>query len=224
MQRAEGVGRRSVRIVVELMVIVVGVLIALAADRWNEARSDRAEEAAYLDRFLEEIQEDSARAADYMEGRPSIIAGLDSLISFVDGVGPAGNLVQTMLSVSNELALPPVIAWSEIQASNSLHLITDPEVRAALTIYYGRRDRILLQWTRQDSRARDPLWDELYRTGLFDPKTEFGARTTLDLEAFRTWPGIRELLLALGAGHYFQRNNAESLQRAAGVVLQALRR
>ena len=32
----------------ELIIVVVGVLLALAADRWNTGRLDRASEKAYL--------------------------------------------------------------------------------------------------------------------------------------------------------------------------------
>lgn len=222
MPRSEGVGRRSARILTELVVIVAGVLIALAADRWNQSRADRALEAAYLGRFVEEIAGDSARAAAYLEDRPSILAGLDSLVAFVDGSPPPPNLVATVLSVSEELVLPPVVAWTEIQASNALGVISDPGLRAVLADYYASRDRTMLMWSRQDSRARNPLWDELYRMGLFDPKDEFGAPPRHS-DAFRSWPGIRRSLFALGAGHYFQRYNADAVLDAASAALGRLR-
>jgi hypothetical protein len=223
MQRSEGVGLRSARILAELVVIIVGVLLALAADRWNQARSARASEASYLERFAEEIQEDSARAAYYLERRPSLIAGLDSLIYFVDGADAPPNLVTTLISVSSELSLLPPVAWTEIQATNSLDVIRDPDIRGALTGYYATRDRLQLMWRRQDSRARDPFWDQLYGMGLFDPKSSFEAPPSQGLEEFRAWPDMRRLLLALGAGHYFQENNAERTLEATSVALAALR-
>jgi len=224
MQRSEGAGWRSARIATELVVIVAGVLIALAADRWNQGRADRASEAAYLGRFVEEIARDSANAATYLEERPSTLAGLDSLIAFVDGAPPPPNLAATLLAASDELVFPPVVAWTELRASNSLDVIRDPETRAALTDYYASRERNLLQWSRQDSRARNPLWDELYRMGVFDPKApEFGAVPSQAFDGFRSWPRIRPLLLALGAGHYFQRYNANSLLEAAIEALGQLR-
>lgn len=223
MPRSDGVGLRSARILTELVVIVVGVLLALAADRWNQSRSARALEVAYLERFADEIQGDSARAADYLEKRPSIIAGLDSLISFVDGADPPPNLVATLNRVSGELSLPQPVAWNEIQATNSLDVIGDPDIRTALAGYYALRDRLQLMWRRQDSRARDPFWDQLYGMGLFDPNSDFEAPPRQGVEAFRTWPGIRRMLLALGAGHYFQENNAERTLQATSAALAALR-
>jgi len=224
MHRSEGGGPRSARILAELLVIVVGVLLALAADRWNQARSVRALEAAYLGRFAEEIQADSASAARYLERRPSIIAGLDTLIAFIDGAEAPPNLVATLISVSGELSLPGPVAWTEIQATNSLDVIADPNIRAALAEYYATRDRLQLMWRRQDSRARDPLWDQLYGMGLFDPKSDFEAPPSTGVEEFRSWPDIRRLLVALGAGHYFQENNAEGTLQATHVALATLRR
>ncbi len=223
MPRSEGVVPRSARILTELLVVVVGVLLALAADRWNQARSERALEAAYLERFTEEIQADSTSAAQYLVRRPSIISGIDTLIAFVDGADAPPNLVATLTSVSGELSLPPPVAWIEIQATNALAVISDPDIRAALTGYYATRERLQLMWRRQDGRARDPFWDQLYGLGIFDPKIDFEAPPRAGLEEFRSWPGMRRLLLALGAGHYFQENNAERTLQASHVALAALR-
>ena len=209
--------------VAELMVIVVGVMIALAADRWNQARSDLATEAAYLVRFVEEISADSARADEYLQSGPAILAGLDSLIAFVDGGPAVPNVVETVLSVSDELRLLPAVAWTEIQASNSLDVIRDAELREALTAYYGARERWLLQWSRQDSRARNPLWDELYRTGVFDPNEEWRSPPSLDPDVLREWPGMRQLLLGVGSGHYFQRNIADQVIAGAHAALDDVR-
>ena len=222
MQGSAGASGRGIRIAAELAVIIVGVLIALAADRWNQAREERVTEATYLGRFVAEIRDDSARASAYLDGRPSVIASLDSLVEFVDGGPPPGNLPSTTLAVASELTLNPAVTWSEIQASRSLDAISDPVARAALTTYYGSRERQLLMWSRQDSRGRDPFFDAVYRIGVFDPDEAFGSAGSLDLDAFRNSPGIRELLLAVGAGHYFQRQVANQLIRNANTALAVL--
>jgi len=212
----------SARLIAEFLVIVVGVLLALAADRWNQARLDRTSEAGYLSRFAEEIRDDSGRAADYLEGRPAILAALDTLIAFVDGAAPPPSLAATALDVAQEIRLSPLVAWNEIQATRSLEVISDPSVREALTAYYASRERVLLLWSRTNSRAGDPFFDTLYQTGLFDPRDEFRSPGSPDLEAIRSAPGIRQLLFAVGAGHYFQRQQARQLIGAAGAALATL--
>lgn len=41
-----------VTIVIEVLVVVVGIFLGLQVDDWNEARKDRIEERAYLERLL----------------------------------------------------------------------------------------------------------------------------------------------------------------------------
>ncbi|MGI9628968.1 MAG: hypothetical protein ACR2QM_19210, partial [Longimicrobiales bacterium] len=47
------------RLVGELLVIVVGVMLALAVDRWNQARVDGALATEYHTRLLAELVADS---------------------------------------------------------------------------------------------------------------------------------------------------------------------
>lgn len=111
---------RVAKLSMELVVIILGVLVALAADRWNQTRIDRAVQDAYLARFVREIRADSVRAAEYVDTLPGIAAALDSLESFIAGGAEPPELVATTLAVSVELELPQPVTWAEIQASNSL--------------------------------------------------------------------------------------------------------
>lgn len=47
------------RLAAEFLVIVVGVLVALAVDQWRESINDRTAEAEYLDRLLIDLRQDS---------------------------------------------------------------------------------------------------------------------------------------------------------------------
>ena len=54
-------GLMARRLLLEFVVIVLGVLVALAADRWAQDRADRDLEAAYVQRLTNEIRGDSVR-------------------------------------------------------------------------------------------------------------------------------------------------------------------
>ena len=211
------------RMVLEFSIIVLGVLVALAADRWNQARAEQSAEAAYLSRFIGEIRQDSMRAEDYLRRRPAILAALDSLIDFVDGGAAPADLGATQLVVSEELRIPPPNVWSEIQASSTLGVVRSLELREVLVTYYGvRRPQLVIQRDRQDRRGRDPFVDAVYLIGVFDPRDEFGSSSNPDTQAFRAWPDMAQLLVAVGTGHYFQRGIAQLLIDAAGMALQEL--
>ena len=44
----------------EIVLVVIGILIALQINNWNEQRKDRKIEISYLERLLSEVKKDSA--------------------------------------------------------------------------------------------------------------------------------------------------------------------
>jgi hypothetical protein len=223
------------RLTAEFFVIVLGVLVALAADRWNQARSDAELDAAYLERFTAEIRADSIRAEDYLRRLPSTLAARDSLLDFVNGSPPPPNLTATTIRAVEEMRLYPPNAWTEIQASRSLTLIRNREAREAISAYYGtQRANHLLNRERADRRGRDPFIDAAYQIGVFDlaglpldirirdwvePEVRVAVRA---VETFRAWPGMQELLIAVGSGHFFQRVVAENVILDTGAALSVV--
>jgi uncharacterized membrane protein YidH (DUF202 family) len=223
------------RLTAEFLVIVLGVLVALAADRWNQDRSGAELDAAYVERFTAEIRADSIRAEDYLRRLPSTLAARDTLLAFVNGSPPPQNLTATILRAVEEMRLYPPNAWTEIQASRSLTLIRNREAREAISAYYGtRRANHLLNRERADRRGRDPLIDAAYQTGVFDLaglSSDVRIRDWVEPEVrpavpaeetFRAWPRMQELLIAVGSGHFFQRVVAENVILDTGAALSAI--
>ena len=51
----------------EIILVVIGILIALQLNNWNQARKDSITEKAYYNRFLEDVLLDEALVADQIE-------------------------------------------------------------------------------------------------------------------------------------------------------------
>jgi len=211
------------RLLAEFVVIVLGVLIALAADRWNQQRSDAGLEAAFIERFIAEIRADSLSAERYLSRLPETLAAQDSLLKFVNGATPPSDLPATTLAAVQQMRLDAPDAWTELQAAHSITLIRSREAREAISVYYGaQRPQTLENWARVDRRGRDPFFDAVYRTGIYRLGSVEEASTNREEEAFRTRAGMHELLLALGSGHYFQRIQAETVVARTGAALRVL--
>lgn len=219
----------------EMAVIVASVFVALAADRWNQSRGDRALEAAYLDRFAAELSDDRSSAEAYLEGFDAVVLATDSLLTFVDGGTAPPSLASTVPRAFQQFKLPAASTWNEMLSSSSLGLVRDPAIRKILSEYYGsRRPELEENLARSDRRGRDPFTDALYPMGLFRPcmpgrtcdlgSASFGAADyrLLDAEVFRAWPGIRELIVGLESHHGTQRLFARALAEAAAETLRAL--
>jgi len=129
-----------VRIAGELLVIVVGVLIALWVDNLNQSRRDAAQETAYLGGILTDLNRDSA---DLVDRRDTAIRGLhvaDRLLTLRrdrDSSTPADSLAAWFLYaafVDNFQVLDHT--YREVLGAGGLSLIRDESVRRAISAYY----------------------------------------------------------------------------------------
>lgn len=228
------------KLLVEVVVIVVGVLLALAADRWNQDRSDRILEAAYVDRFIADVRADSAGARAYLATFEVIVSATDTLLNFVEGGDPPASLPSVVQRAFAQFPLPAASTWNEILGASSLGLIQDIGVREVLSDYYGAvRPNLESNLARSDRRGRDPFTDALYPMGLFSPCMSGQECATrglrvdgtpddsptyrrLDPDAFAEWPGIRELIVGLDSHHGTQRLFALRVEEVAGTTLRSL--
>lgn len=68
------------RVLGELVVIVAGVLIALALDSWWESHQDRERESAYLSQLLKDLRETEARLQTVIDGDSSMLQQVSSVL------------------------------------------------------------------------------------------------------------------------------------------------
>ena len=227
-----GVGRLAA----ELLVIVLGVLLALAADRWNEGRADAEAEAAYLERLMNEIRADSIQMAAVVDRLPARLAARDSLVGVLNGEVVLPDFVATVFAASGlQVDLNPPNAWRELETASSLNILRDADVRQAVTHYYRvAREANGRSLIRAQERGRDEFFTTMYQLGFFEPSPA-GAGNAIpslqnllaqqpdpDVEAFREWPNMRLLLNALGGMYMFQTVVAGQLIRETGSTLDIL--
>jgi hypothetical protein len=137
--------------VVEILIIVVGVLIALGIDSWNNNRIDRNIEAEYLFR----LAEDAAYNADQGIG---VIKALERKRAKLDQLAKIASNSQTTAVVDSKTVLALIgagtdLGWSfpdfrtntfdELTSTGRLSLIKDIALRTAITNYdAGLRDTV----------------------------------------------------------------------------------
>lgn len=125
------------RLAAEFVVIVLGVLGALAADQWVQDRENRALEREYLERLMDDVRYDRGEIEFVRALSMAGLQALDSLRSpgFAERASDL-QLVATTLIASNDREVDLSRGtFEELIASGRIALITDPEVRAALSEY-----------------------------------------------------------------------------------------
>jgi len=206
------------RFIGEFLVIVVGVLVALAADRWNQERSEAITAEEYLVRVGDEIRSDSLELEGWFarSGRARMIG--DSLRAAMSGarrVEPRGG---SHLRAAPALRLAPIVAWEELSNTGALRYIRDADLRRTLSTYYARRVQAEQVLSSVEERSRYPFFDVLYPLGLMDGSVEPD-----EWDAFLDVPGGSHLLNGVGGYLETADNRAKGLLEAAASALSALK-
>ena len=141
----------------EIVVVVAGVLIALALNAWWGARQDAARERVYLTQLAEDLRE-TERIMDQRDARMAALTGgaVDKLlVSFGTAARPPRDSVVAWLANVAYLATPrPVLGTTEaLMASGDFGAIRDDDLVAAITAYYDVNREYLADQDRQVQRA-----------------------------------------------------------------------
>jgi hypothetical protein len=123
------------------VVIVAGVLVALAVDQWRAAREDRVIEARYLDRLRADLEWDTANFGSFdraaLQAKAEVLRDLLAADA-LDRLMARSSLIDD-LNYSGFVALPPnrPATFEELQSTGNLSLLQDIELRGALAQYYS---------------------------------------------------------------------------------------
>jgi hypothetical protein len=133
------------RAAVEAAVILVGVMIALAADRWVQGLDERAQESDIVGRLAEDLQSDSAIIASRLADARSKQAFAIRLLQD-DPVAPAGEPA-AFLAAFETVSWSPVLessraTWDDLIATGRSSLISEQAARRALSGYYEWIERV----------------------------------------------------------------------------------
>ena len=134
---------RPLRVVAEVSIIVVGVLIALAAEGWREAASDRALTRTYVAGLSADLRLDSADYVRFLEPNylPAQAVAADSLIVILGDPTVIAEPATVLRFLRELLYLPSATkgraTFDDLVSSGRLGLIEDPNLRGALVKYYA---------------------------------------------------------------------------------------
>jgi len=140
----------------EIFLVVIGILIALQVNNWNEMRAERNLEQRYLQRLVEDLGTDienlhlSIRSTDSRKARAEFLLNVtqnhelikENPTYFIKSVEYGGYTNNPVISDHT---------FEEIKSSGNLAIIQNEEIRTALSVYYSNRyNRDQFDFIRQD--------------------------------------------------------------------------
>ncbi len=137
--RLEGIRQRMARLAAEFLIIVIGVLSALAVDQWRDDRKDRELARFYLAALEDDLRADSSAIAQAVERAEEVgqaAVALDQLVRSADA--PPDSLeflleVEWLLSAVN--VRPNTATFEDMTGSGNSRLLRNPELRNRLQRY-----------------------------------------------------------------------------------------
>jgi hypothetical protein len=151
---AERIKEGWVAVGIELLVVVIGIVLALQVDGWAQGRADHQLERVYLQRLKEDVEIERSRmesAQGYAQRRIEAARLLDRLLTAADVATDHPSQVPWAIETASWRSFPRINAYvyGELQNSGRLVLIRSDSLRRRLAEHYTS----LLQ----DSRVGEDL-------------------------------------------------------------------
>lgn len=143
----------------EFLVVVLGILAAIAVDDWRQARADRGLEVYLLSSLLADLEADSADAARQVVLEQADRDAVDHLLAvlghpYAPDVPVRGMAVEEVGESLDELWSTGEVevsdaTFSEMVSTGSFRVIRDRALRRAISTYYQGAERLLVIPRRQ---------------------------------------------------------------------------
>ena len=186
-------------VAIELVVVVVGILIALEVGQWAQGREERELERTYLLRLKEDLQIEYARATDaesWARDRLDAVALLSRITGNPAAAGDEVASVAWAIETASWRSFPRVsqFVYNELQSTGHMRLIRSVALRRELAEHYAHLARD--SWVGED-RSAELRFDEAAAGLLSMNELMALERATGDRRAA---PVERDRALALATG------------------------
>lgn len=125
----------------EIILVVIGILLALQINSWNQARVNATTEAAYYQRFLDDVLLDEELITQQASATKERLHGANMLIEALQKEDVDMDVIALAIGKSvsrSDFGLNPTqTTFEDIKSSGNIQLIKDLKLRKQLDDYYA---------------------------------------------------------------------------------------
>lgn len=175
----------------EIFLVVIGILIALSINQWNDQKKNSALELHYYNRILDDFELDKQLIAELMAKADTRIANSKKLLLDLD----AGNrdkkylLNSYLVTLRSDAYVPRNVTYKDLISSGNLKLLKDVIIKNSLIQYYSELENKQAQL----KQNRDEIVKETFK--LINSSIQFGGiqefeyvNRLLEPEILQTFP------------------------------------
>jgi hypothetical protein len=195
----------------EFVIIVLGVLVALAVDQWRNSLDDRGRETAYLHALEESLLFDSTELSKNIESHARGLTNARYVLPFLEDpdrpLGDTAVFLGAAFRASRwDVPFLQTDTYEDLISTGNLHLIRSAALRAEILSYYRETQWILFDdWPLEYQNAARGAMPAEVLGALWD-------RCPVKLDG----PGCRE---PVDLGSLDQRTAVRRVRSAAGIDL-----
>lgn len=188
----------------EILLVVIGILMALQVNNWNEERKDRKREIDYLHRILSEIERDSANLHSSINLTSNKVAQgkrLLSLNKLDSSLTDSAQFIWDIFLIGRGGSYSPYIpAYQELVSTGEVNVIHNKTIIELLERYLNRTNGLESFVYREGEQRRieynkfiqryfsalimDSIWD-IGKRGISEEDINHFKSLGIDIEGFR---------------------------------------
>ena len=125
----------------EIVLVVIGILIALQINNYNETRKSRNLESEYIERLLEDLKEDEAIIQAVLNYQQEVTFHAKMAMEIFENIdGNSFNPVEKLINLYQASQIldpsPASSTYKELIASGQINLLEDDNLKTAMIRYY----------------------------------------------------------------------------------------
>lgn len=132
-------------VALDFVIVVVGVFIGIQVSNWNDARADKAQEAAILAQLNAEFSEIHEALERQIRIRQGYVEDLGNLIAGLEGTGPMpeDQTIKRALIALRSTGRRPAqsAAYLQLTSNGELARLSNEDLKQALIRYHARLER-----------------------------------------------------------------------------------
>lgn len=126
----------------EIVLVVIGILIALQINNWNEAQNEKKIELGYMKNVLEDLKADDLIYSNYKKSNIDVYNTIDSLVIYLNKPDRIKFTSKTsywarIMTVKFTRAQPVERTYEQMKSSGQLKLIKNQKVTNGISKYYN---------------------------------------------------------------------------------------
>lgn len=197
----------------EIVLVMVGILLALQIDNWNDARKDRSTEEQYMERLLHDLQNDTIYFESQMLLCEKAVSHLDSFLIEMYKAPESPDDVERIIKHSSfqtdDLTLKNS-TFRELISTGSMNIFSDQNIKVAIMDYYHLGEEIASQIQEFNLFSTQVMTDVVMNAPSFSHLLLRGLRMDLGLEVFKD-PSSDIFLAAEQVVSIYRLRNSENL-------------